>query len=72
MSKKLNNLKVGDTVEIECFTSMGSGGPDKVTKITTKYDENTGKSYKVIWCGKRGFSAKSGAAVTEPYMYYIL
>jgi len=69
----MRKLKVGDEVTIECFSNMGSGGgQNKVTKITKKYDENTGKSYKVIWCGKRGFSAKSGAAVTEPYMYYIL
>jgi len=64
-------FKVGDSVYIECYTSMGSGGNDKVTKITKKYDEDTGKPYNVIWCGSHGFDARSGDAITEPYMYYI-
>jgi len=63
--------KVGDKVLIECYTSMGTGGKEKVTKITTKYNENTGKPYKVIWFGSHGFSAKTGEAITPPTMYYI-
>ena len=63
--------KVGDEMLIECYTSMGTGGKSKVTKITTKYDEDTGKPYKVIWFGDHGFSAETGGAITPPTMYYI-
>lgn len=65
-------LKVGDTVMIECDSGLGSGGgPSKITKITTKYNENTGKPYKVLWCGDHGFKAKGGWAITSPFAYYI-
>jgi hypothetical protein len=63
--------KIGDTVMIECQSALGTGGPAKITKITTRYDENTGKPYKTLWCGKRGFSAKTGYAVTAPFAYFI-
>ena len=69
--KTLKNLKPGDSVVVECFTGLGSGGPAKVTKTTTKYNEDTGKPYKVVWCGKHGFSAKNGCAITAPFFYYI-
>ena len=65
------NAKVGDMVRVECYTNMGTGGHEKVTKITKKYDEDTGKPYKVLWCGKRGFDARNGDAITPPTMYYI-
>lgn len=64
-------LKVGDTVMIECDSTLGTGGPSKITKITTKYNENTGKPYKVLWCGNRGFRAKNGRAITAPFAYCI-
>jgi len=64
-------MKVGDEVMIECTSGMGSGGPDKITKITTKYDEDTGKPYKVIWCGNHGFHAGHKRAITPPLAYYI-
>jgi hypothetical protein len=67
----LKNIKVGDKVAVECYTSMGTGGTDKVTRIKTKYNEDTGKPYKVICCGKHEFSAKTGDALTPPTMYYI-
>lgn len=63
--------KIGDTVMIECQSALGTGGPAKITKITIRYDENTGKPYKILWCGKRGFSAKTGYAVTAPFAYFI-
>ena len=56
---------------VECYSTHGTGGKEKVTRITRKYDENSGKPYKVIWCGKHGFSAKTGEAITPPTMYYI-
>jgi hypothetical protein len=63
--------KIGDDVMIECLTSMGTGGIEKITDITTKYDENTGKPYKFIWCKDRAFHSVTGAALNPPTFYYI-
>lgn len=63
--------KVGDKIMVECFTGMGTGGIEKITKITTKYDEDTGKPYKVIWCGKHMFHGITGKALNSPTFYYI-
>ena len=56
---------------IECISILGSGGKNKITDITTQYDKYTGKPYKVIWSGDRGFSVKTGDALTPPYFYSI-
>ena len=67
----IKDIKVGDTVMVECSSGLGSGGPDKITRIKTKYNEDTGKPYKVICCGRHEFDARSGSAITPPTMYYI-
>ena len=67
----MKKFNVGDSVMINRFTSFGDYGIQKVTAILTKYNENTGKPYEVICFGKWQFSAVTGAAITEPYMYYI-
>ncbi len=63
--------KVGDKVNVECYTSIGTDEEEKVTKITKKYDEDTGKPYEVIWCGKHAFDSRDGEAINPPTMYYI-
>lgn len=65
----MEEIKFGDIVRVEC-RSVGSDSVDKVTKIT-KENFWHGKPYKILWCGKRGFRADSGAAVTVPFGYYI-
>jgi hypothetical protein len=67
----MTKRKIGDEVNIECQSSMGTGGPDKITDITTQYDVHTGKPYEVIWCGNRKFHSKTGEALNEPWAYYI-
>jgi len=69
--KKLNALRVGSIVKVECFTSMGTGSKEKVTKITKEFDEKSGKPYRVIWCGRRSFDGRDGNAISQPTMYYI-
>lgn len=64
--------KVGDEVTIECMTSMGTDSKAKITKITTKYNEDTGKPYKVIWCKDRAFHGVTGNALNPPTAYYIV
>ena len=73
MSECLDNIKVGDNVYRECYTSMGasSNGDSEVTAIITKYDEDTGEPYKVICCGDHWFDGRTGDAMNEPTMFYI-
>ena len=68
----LKRVRVGDDVDIECWSAQGDDTVRKVTDITTKYDENTGKPYKVLWCGMWGFSAIDGDAITIPLHYSII
>lgn len=70
--------RVGDEVMIECYAGLASGGPATVTKITHEsiITEKNGdivktKKTKVIWCGDMAFDAKTGRALTSPWMYYI-
>lgn len=58
--------KIGDMVMIECQSALSTGELAKITKITTKYNENTDKPYKILWCGNRGFDAKTRNAITTP------
>lgn len=68
----LKRIKVGDDVDIECWSSQGDDSVRKVTNITTKYNENSGTPYKVIWCRKWKFSAIDGNAITPPFHYSII
>jgi hypothetical protein len=65
------NYKIGYMVQIDCMSGLGTGGPEKITNIKTKYNEYTGKPYKVICFGDHEFDAVSGIALTPPYSYYI-
>lgn len=64
-------IKVGDTVVVECFTSMGSGGDSIVTKITKRYDSVTGEPFNVIHCDDHEFHGDSGLALNPPLFYAI-
>ena len=68
----LKKLKVGDKIQTDCYSGMGSGGEATVTNILTKYHEHNGNPYKVIECdGGQLFSEETGEALTPPYMYHI-
>ena len=73
MSNYYDNIKVGDEVYVECYTSMGasSEGNQTVTELKTKYDEDTGKPYNVICLGKHKFDGRDGGAMNSPTMYFI-
>lgn len=64
--------KVGEKVYIEATNGMCTGGEDVVTDIVTKYDEDTGKPYKVICCGKHHFRAATGEPITPPWAYRLV
>ena len=65
-------IKVGDEVNVECYSALGSGGKATVKEIKTKYNEDNGKPYKVIVIDDgQEFSAEGGEALTPPTMYYI-
>lgn len=76
----LKNIKIGDKVMIECYSGLGSGGSEKVTNITTEkiIIKKKGLIIKkqlkmeIIWCNKKGYSAKDGTLLTHPTSNYYL
>ncbi len=71
----ISGIKVGDIIDIEYYSNMGNGEKKIVTKITTRYNSKTGKPYKVIWFGNRGFDSNgeietfaSGSGILFEYM----
>jgi len=69
--KRLSNLKVGDVVRVECDSGLGSGGNNILTDITTKYDEDTGEPYKLLWFDEHAFDGRTGRAYNPPTAYYL-
>jgi len=67
----LSEVQVGDTVYIDGMTSFCNPHLDHVTRIQTKYDEDTGESYKVVYCGAHMYDARNGKALNSPTMYFI-
>lgn len=66
------DLEVGDKVRCTGESSFCTTYNAVVTKITTKYDENSGDSYPVIQIdGEQSFHGQTGAAKTPPYAYHI-
>ena len=72
--KNLLKKVVGDTVYKECYSSMGasSTGNETITKISFKYDEDTGKKYKVIHTKCGTWDSRTGDSISnKSSMFYI-
>lgn len=68
----LKDLKQGDFVYCTGDSSFCDSSYERVIKVTTQYNEHTGKSYKVIWLsGNRKFDSRTGSAMNSPLAYYI-
>jgi len=65
----MGKYEVGERVYIEAMSGMCTGGEDTVTAIKTKYDEDTGEPYTVVFCGDHGFREDNGAPINQPWMY---
>lgn len=65
------NVRTGNVCHIEPNTGFGDAGDEKVTDTVTKYDQDTGKPYKVICFGNWKFDARDGCPMTPPYAYHI-
>ena len=71
-TKPLSELKVGDIVWCGGDSSFCDDSKEEIKKITTKYDEDSGEPYNVIWLdGDRKFDARHGGAMNSPTAYYI-
>lgn len=71
-NSNLLNLQIGDKVQVECYSGLGTGGEDTVTDLTYRYDRNSGEPYPVIILENgHEFDATTGNAVTPPTAYYI-
>jgi hypothetical protein len=77
MKKSLKLIKKGDKVNVLLKPGFTAGGANsygvKITKVKTKYDENTGKPYKVIVVDEQEFRVDGEKAypITPPWAYYI-
>jgi len=63
--------KVGERVCVELINSLCTGGEDTVTAIKTKYNEDTGEPYTVVFCGNHGFREDNGEPINPPWMYWL-
>jgi len=67
-----SKVKVGDIINIQCYSGHGDGGPTKVDDILIKYDSDTGEKYNVIVVnGNHQFDSRTGNAINSPTMYYM-
>jgi hypothetical protein len=72
MYKELKNIEIGDSVFCTGDSNFCDSSTETVVNTTTKYDENNGEPYKIIWLdGERGFDSRSGYAINPPTAYYI-
>lgn len=71
--KKLQDLKVGDSVICTGDSGFCDTSVEKILKISTKFNEYSGKPYPIIWLsGRRRFHGRKGHATTTPLAYYIV
>ena len=71
MSEYLDNIKVGDEIYVDGYTSFCTTGNRKVTKIKTRYDKKTGEQYRLICVSDHKFDGRNGAGRGSS-MYFIL
>ena len=64
-------LKEGDKVYIDCFSALGTGGPEIIREVLIRYDEVSGVPYKVYVTSTGQRFDDEGNAITAPTMYYI-
>ena len=70
----MKKFEIGDIVYVYRQIGFTAGGCDhdaQITNITTKYDEDTGEPYAVIWCGSCGFDERTGYPICPPWAYQI-
>ena len=73
MEIELKDLEVGDKVWCGGDSGFCQDDIEKVEKIEWKFDEDTGKKYKVIILSDgRKFDSRDGRAITSPTAYYLM
>lgn len=72
MKIELKNIKAGDFVYCTGDSGFCDPSDEVVKKVTTQYDENSGKPYNIIHLsGGRKFDSRSGNAINPPLSYYL-
>ena len=66
-----NEIRIGDTVYLECLTSIAQDMERVCTDIKVKYDEDTGMPYNVICFEDHEFDSRTGLARNSPTMFAI-
>mgnify|MGYP006991635973 CR=1 FL=1 len=63
--------KIGDYAKVDGFSGFCQCSYNKITDILTRYDETTGKPYKVVCCGDNWYHFDSGWCVRGASAYKI-
>lgn len=64
-------IRIGDYAKIDGFSGFCQCSYNKITYILTRYDETTGKPYKVVCCGDKWYHFDSGWCIRGASAYKI-
>lgn len=70
----LKNKKAGDSVYLNCYSSMGasSEGPIEIIETDIRYDSVTGKPFNILIADYGCWDSRTGDSyVNKGSMYYI-
>lgn len=66
-----DEVVVGDYAYIDGYSGFCYGSYEQITDIVTRYDEITGKPYKVVVCGKGHYRFDDGWCINGAMAYSI-
>ncbi len=68
---KKDEVRVGDYADVDGDSGFCYGGYRRITDIITRYNEKTGKPYKVICCGDDWYRFNGGHCIKGASAYSI-
>ena len=68
---KVSNLNVGDKVYHDGNSGFCHMSICEITKVSYKWEEDTGEKYKVLHIDEKKFDARNGYAINPPLAYFI-
>lgn len=68
---KKDEVKIGDYADIDGYSGFCCGSYNRITDVITRYNEMTGKPYKVICCRDNQYCFDDGNCIKGASAYYI-
>jgi len=66
------SFQIGQKVFIDGSSGFCDPSWEVITNIETKYDEDTGEPYQLIFCGGSSYRGDTGECITGPKAYYLV